>query len=75
MGKRSGVSTQISAEQPKVMATHCQGHSLSLAIKSLTKDCIILCNTLGTVGEICVFFKYSPKLKKNAGKHYGEYRG
>ena len=54
MGKRSGVSTQISAEQPKAMTTHCQEHSLSLAIKSLTKDCTILRNTLGTVGEICV---------------------
>ena len=64
MGKRSGVSTQISAEQPKAMTTHCQGHSLSLAIKSLTKDCTILRNTLGTVAEICVLVKYSPKSEK-----------
>ena len=64
MGKRSGMSTQISAEQPKTMTTHCQGHSLSLAIKSLTKDCTILRNTLGTVGEICVLVKYSPKREK-----------
>ena len=64
MGKRSGVSTQISAEQPKAMTTHCQGHSLSLAIKSLTKDCTILRNTLVTVGEICVLVKYSQKREK-----------
>ena len=57
MGKRSGVSTQISAEQQNAMTRHCQGHFLSLAIKSLTKDCTILRNTLGTVGEICVLVK------------------
>ena len=67
MGKQSGVSTQISAEQPKAMTTHCQGHPLSLAIKSLTKDCTILRNTLGTVGEICVLVKYSPKREKMLG--------
>ena len=27
MGKKSGVSTQIFAEQPKAVAIHCQGHS------------------------------------------------
>ena len=64
IGKRSGVSTQISA---KAMTTHCLGHSLSLAIKSLTKDCTILRNTLETVGEICVLVKYSPKREKMLG--------
>ena len=38
MGKHSGVSTKISEEQPKAIATHCQGRSLSLAVKSLTKE-------------------------------------
>ena len=27
MGKHSGVSTKNSEEQPKAIATHCQGHS------------------------------------------------
>ena len=67
MGKRSGVSTQILAEQPKAMVTHCQGHSLSLAIKSLTRDCTILSDVMGTVGEICVLVKYSPKREKMLG--------
>ena len=66
-GKRSGVPTQISAEQPKAMATHCQEHSLSLAFKSLTEDCTILRNTLVTVGEICVLVKHSPKREKMLG--------
>ena len=49
------------------MKTHCQGHSLSLAIKSRTKDCTIPRNTLRTVGEICVLVKYSPKYEKILG--------
>lgn len=35
LGKRSGVATQILAEQPKAIVTHCQGHSLSLAVSFL----------------------------------------
>ena len=40
--KKSGFSTQILAEQPKVVAIHCQGHSLSLSVKSITKVCDVL---------------------------------
>ena len=68
MGKHSGVSTKISEEQPKSIATHCQDHSLSLAVKSLTKECSILRDTMGKVGEICVLVKYSPKHQKMLGK-------
>ena len=64
MGKRSVVSTQILAEQPKAMATHSQGHSLSLAIKSITKDCTILRDVMGNMGKICVLVKYSSKQEK-----------
>ena len=45
IGKHFGVSTKISEEQPKAIATHCQGHSLSLAVKYLTKECSILRDT------------------------------
>ena len=45
MGKKSGMSTQIFAEQPKAFAIHCQGHSLSLSVKSLTNECDILRDT------------------------------
>jgi len=68
MGKRSGVSTIIKEEQPKAIATHCQGHSLSLAVKSMTKECQILRDTMGTAGEICVLVKYSPKRENMLGK-------
>ena len=61
MGKRSGVSTQILAEQLKAMTTCC------LAIKSLKQDCTILRDVMGTVGKICVLVKYSLKREKMLG--------
>ena len=61
MGKHSRVSTKISDEQPEAIATHYQGHLLSLPVKSLTKGCPIMWDTMGTVGEICILVKYSPK--------------
>lgn len=67
MGKKSGVATQIQQEQPKAIPTHCHGHSLNLAIKDLTSTCDVLSNTMGTVGEICVLVKYSPKREKILG--------
>ena len=38
-----------------------------MAIKSLTKDCTILRDVMGTVGEICVLVKYSAKREKVLG--------
>ena len=67
MGKKSGVATQIQRDQPKAIVTHCHGHSLSLAVKDLTSSCEVLSNTMGTVGEICVLVKYSPKWEKMLG--------
>ena len=67
VGKRSGVATQISAIQPKALTTHCFGHSLSLAVKDLTANCKILGDTMGTVGEITVPIKFSPKREKMLG--------
>lgn len=66
-GKRSGVATQISSLQPKALPTHCYGHSLSLAVKDLTSNCKILGDTMGTVGEICILIKFSPKREKMLG--------
>ena len=68
MGKHSGVSTKVSVKQPKAIATHCQGYSLSLAVKSLTKEFPILRDIMGTVGEIWVLVKYSPKRENMLGK-------
>ena len=35
MGKKSGISTTILAEQPKAVAIHCQGHSLIPSISEI----------------------------------------
>ena len=64
MDKHIGALTKISAEQPKPIETHFQGHSSRLAVKSLTKDCEIPRDTMATVDEICVLVKYSPKREK-----------
>ena len=42
MGKKSGVLTQVLGEQPKAVTVHCQGHSLSLSVKTMTKNLAIL---------------------------------
>ena len=46
MGKKSGVAITLLVEQPKALVTHCQGHSLSLAVKALTACCKIACDTM-----------------------------
>ena len=61
LGYRNGVAKQMQDEQPKALVTHCHGHSLSLSIKDLTSQCKLLNDTMGTVGEITILVKYSPK--------------
>ena len=61
LGKKSGVAKQILDIQPKVFATHCYCHSLSLSVKEATKESNILSNTIDTSGEIAILLKYSPK--------------
>ena len=51
------------------------GHSLSLTVKSLRKGSPILCEVMGTVGEICVLVKYSPKQDRMLGSIVREHRG
>ena len=68
MEKKSGVSTQIKAEQPKAIDIHCEGHSIRLSVKSLTSECDILQDTCSTVSEICVLVKYWPKQENLLGK-------
>ena len=42
---------------------HCHGNSLSLSIRDLTSTYKILRGTIGTLGEINVLVKYSPRDK------------
>ena len=61
LGKKCGVAVQISAEQPKSLATHCQGHSLNLGIKTTMNNSKTMNDVMGTVMEIICLVKYSPK--------------
>ena len=76
VGRKSGVATQITAIQPKALATHCHGHSVSLSVKDVTSQCKLLRDTMGTVGEMTILVKFSPKREKMLGtiKENIEYR-
>ena len=67
LGRKPGVAAQITAIQPKALVTHCHGHSLILAVKDVTSECKILNDLMGTVGEICILIKFSPKRQKMLG--------
>ena len=67
MGKRSGVAQQILKDQPKALVTHSHGHLLSLAIKDTNKLYSILNEVMGSVGEIIVLIKFSPKRERMLG--------
>ena len=70
MGKKSGVATILLVEQPKALVTHCQGHSLSLAVNVLTACCKISCDTMR---EISTKHSQSGKVFNKAGKHFRKY--
>ena len=48
LGHKSGVAKQIKAMQPKALETHCHGHTLSLSVKDMSKQCKLL-DVIGTV--------------------------
>ena len=57
-GIRSGVATQLSATEPRALFTHCNGHSLDLAVCDSIK---IVKNALNVTYEVCKLLKYSPR--------------
>ena len=61
--KKSGVATRITADQSKVPAVYCHGHSLRLAVKQFTSSCEVLGDTMGTVGEISALVNFHQKEK------------
>ena len=67
LGHKSGVAKQIIAEQPKAFDTHCHGHALSLSVKEATKSSTLLNDVMGTVAEINILVKYSPKREQILG--------
>ena len=54
-------------DQPKALVTHCHSHSLRLAIKDANKLCSTLNEVMGSVGEIIVLIKFSPKRERMLG--------
>ena len=68
LGKKSVVTAKILNEVLKALPTHCHAHSLSLSIKSACKNMKILNDVMGTVCEICVLVKYSPKRENMLGE-------
>ena len=57
-GKNTGVSVQIAAQKPKVLSTHCQGHSLNFGIKAVTTKSKQMKGVMGIVTEIIWLVKY-----------------
>ena len=60
-GSRSGVSTQLSSEEPRAVYTHCYGHALNLAVGDVMKKNRLMGDTLNTTSEISKLLKYSPR--------------
>ena len=68
LGSKSGVAQQILALQPKALATHCHGHSLSLSVMDTVRNCTLLSDTMDTAKEIVTLIKYSPKTENILGE-------
>ena len=66
-GKSTGASVEIAAEQPKMLSTHCQGHSLNHGIKTPMTNLKQMKDVMGTVTEIISLVKYSPKRENLLG--------
>ena len=59
MGHKTSAAKRIQDLQPKAYPTHCHGHSLSLSVKDITKNCKLLSDTMDTAKEIVSLIKFS----------------
>ena len=50
-GCKAGVAKLILDEEPRVIYTHCYGHSLNLACNDTIKQCAIVRNAFDTANE------------------------
>ena len=64
----SGGTVELQKLQLKANYTHCHAHFLCLSVIDVTKKVKILSDTMGTVREIIVLIKHSPKRGKLLGK-------
>ena len=60
-GSKSGVSTQLSKEEPRAVYMHCYGHALNLAVSDMMKKNRLMSDTLNTTSEISKLLKFSPR--------------
>ena len=58
-GLRKGVATQLQADEPRAIYTHCYGHSLNLAASDTITRCHVIKTALETTQEISKLIKYS----------------
>ena len=64
LGKKLGVAIQILDVQQKALATHCQGHSLNLAIKNTMTTLTFMTDVMGRATEI-ISCKVLPEARTN----------
>ena len=54
-GSKNGVKTQLLAEEPDALFTHCYGHALSLSVTDTVKNVALLKSTMDTTHDVlCV---------------------
>ena len=78
LGNKSGVSTLILDQNPLALVTHCQGTSLQLDVKGMSKSVSLLAAVTDTANWVIKLIKHSPKretmlskLQENAVNHEG----
>ncbi|XP_062505911.1 zinc finger MYM-type protein 1-like [Corticium candelabrum] len=60
-GSRSGVATQLQAEESRAVLIHCYGHLLNLAIGDTVKQSKVCRDALDVAFEISKLIRFSPK--------------
>ena len=65
---RSGVATQILAENPKALYIHCFGHSINLAVQDMVRANKILKDCLYYTYQLVKLLRWSPKRKAMLAK-------
>ena len=60
-GVHSGVATQLMAEEPRALYTHCYGHALNLACSDTIKNIPLMRDALDNTREISKLIRNSPR--------------
>ncbi|XP_052818330.1 zinc finger MYM-type protein 1-like [Mya arenaria] len=60
-GTKRGVATNITAEEPRAIYTHCYGYALNLAVGDTIRGSKVMRDSLDALHEISKLVKFSPK--------------